>query len=86
MDYDVVFMDCQMPGMNGFTTTTTIRAREATTGCHIPIVAMTANVMQGDRERCLEAGMDDYMSKPIRFDALIDMVRKWTASVPTATP
>jgi CheY-like chemotaxis protein len=63
--FDVVFMDVQMPELNGFETTATIRARERETAGHQFIVAMTAHAMVGDRERCLEAGMDAYVSKPI---------------------
>ncbi|HEV3041913.1 MAG TPA: ATP-binding protein [Candidatus Angelobacter sp.] len=63
--FDLVFMDVQMPEMDGLEATTTIRAHEKATGSHIPIVAMTAHAMIGDREQCLEAGMDGYLSKPI---------------------
>ena len=68
-----------MPEMDGFAATTAIRQREASTGRHVPIIAMTANAMQGDREDCLAAGMDDYVSKPVSFDSLVVMVRKWAA-------
>ncbi len=68
--FDVVLMDVQMPEMDGLEATANIRAREQTSGAHIPIIAMTAHVMQGDRERCLAAGMDAYVAKPIQADAL----------------
>ncbi len=63
--YDLILMDVQMPEMGGLETTRRIREREQTSGEHIPIVAMTANAIKGDRERCLESGMDDYVSKPV---------------------
>ncbi len=64
--FDLIFMDVQMPEMDGFEATAAIRNKEKSTGQHIPIIAMTAHTMRGDKERCLEAGMDDYISKPIR--------------------
>jgi len=74
--YDLVLMDCQMPEMDGFEATRKYRAHEATTNLHgrVPIIALTANAMGGDRERCLEAGMTDYLSKPIDPLKLIDLI------------
>ena len=68
--FDLVFMDVQMPEMDGLEATATIRAQETTGGPHIPIVAMTAHAMIGDREQCLKAGMDGYLSKPISAQQL----------------
>ncbi len=72
--YAAVLMDCQMPEMDGFEATQAIRHMERSSRKHVPIIALTANVMQGDRERCLEAGMDGYVSKPIRAKELFDIV------------
>jgi two-component system sensor histidine kinase/response regulator len=69
-EFDLIFMDVQMPEMDGFEATRAIRVRELTTGGHVPIVAMTARAMLGDREACLEAGMDDYVSKPVSITAI----------------
>jgi two-component system, sensor histidine kinase and response regulator len=74
--FDVVLMDVQMPEFNGFQATATIRDEEKSSGEHLPIVAMTAHAMQGDRERCLEAGMDAYISKPIQGNELIAMAEE----------
>jgi CheY-like chemotaxis protein len=68
--FDVILMDVQMPGMDGFEATAAIRQRESATDGHTPVIAMTAHAMTGDRERCLSAGMDGYVSKPIRREQL----------------
>jgi len=78
--FDLVLMDCLMPVMDGYMATRLWRERERTTGTgHLPIVAMTANAMAGDRERCLAAGMDDYISKPLDRAVLAQLLRKWLA-------
>ena len=72
--FDVVLMDVQMPEMNGLEATAAIRSTEQSSGAHVPIIALTAHAMQGDRERCLAAGMDAYLAKPIDVDELISTV------------
>lgn len=76
--YALIFMDCHMPEMDGYKATSAIRRHESRTGSHIPIVAMTANAMQGDREQCLAAGMDDYVSKPVKSEDLLAILQKWS--------
>lgn len=76
-DYPVVLMDCYMPEMDGFTATRQIREREAHSGRHTPIIAVTALAMVGDRERCIAAGMDDYISKPIDRESLKNKLTLW---------
>ena len=88
--FDLVLMDVQMPEMDGLQATAAIREKEKGTGRRIPIVAMTAHAMKGDKERCLAAGMDDYLSKPIRAEDLLDVIEKLvgvsaTALLPTPT-
>ena len=76
--FDVVLMDVQMPEMDGFEATAAIRAREKATGDHLPIIALTAHALKGDRERCLAAGMDGYLSKPLQAEALFQAIREVT--------
>ena len=79
-EFSLVLMDCQMPVMDGYEATRQIRSNEnqsAAKGSHIAIIAMTANVMQGDKEQCIAAGMDDYIAKPIKSPDLKDMLYKW---------
>jgi PAS domain S-box-containing protein len=82
-NYDLVLMDCSMPLMDGFEATRKIRAAQANSAQHIPIIALTANAINGDRERCFEAGMDEYLSKPIDPNRLINAVKNWAKSVST---
>ncbi|MGB6200400.1 MAG: response regulator, partial [Candidatus Acidiferrales bacterium] len=78
--FDVALMDVQMPEMDGLEATAAIRKMEKTNGGHLPIIAMTAHAMKGDRERCLAAGMDGYLSKPIRSQELIQMTENFTGA------
>lgn len=75
--YDIILMDCQMPGLDGFDTTQLIRKMHKGRNLHTPIIAVTANAMKGDREKCINAGMDDYISKPIKPDTLHKVISKW---------
>jgi len=73
-DFDLVLMDVQMPDMDGLEAASAIRVREKQTGSHVPIIAMTAHAMKGDRQKCLDAGMDEYVAKPIRAKRLFDTI------------
>jgi two-component system, sensor histidine kinase and response regulator len=78
VDYNLVFMDCQMPILDGYEATRIIRNETfKTINPKVPIVAMTAHAMKGAKEQCIAAGMDDYISKPIAPDTIAEMIRKW---------
>lgn len=80
-EYDVIIMDCQMPVFDGYETTGEIRQLESRRSKHTPIIALTADASEGSRETCLNAGMDDYLTKPIEVNAFYDIVEKWTKSI-----
>jgi CheY-like chemotaxis protein len=80
--FDLVLMDVQMPEMDGFEATAAIREKELRSGEHMPIIAMTAHAMTGDRERCLAAGMDDYITKPFHTPALLEIVARYCCAKP----
>ncbi len=79
VDYAAVFMDCQMPELDGYAATREIRDRERAGGRRTPIIALTAHALEGDRRRCLEAGMDDYLAKPLRLQTLQELVERTPA-------
>jgi len=78
--FDLVLMDVEMPNMSGLQASAAIRAREKVTGRHVPIIAMTAHVMKGDQQKCLAAGMDGYVSKPVRPADLAEAISRTLAS------
>lgn len=75
--FDLILMDCQMPEMDGFETTQKIRAHISDRIKDIPIIALTANAMPGDKEKCLQVGMNDYLSKPLKKEMLAETLAKW---------
>jgi CheY-like chemotaxis protein len=83
LPYDLILMDCQMPTMDGFEATRKIRRCQGERG-RVPIIAVTANSMEGDKDRCLQAGMDDYIAKPIQVERLREILERW-ATYPIAT-
>jgi CheY-like chemotaxis protein len=85
-DYDLVFMDCMMPEMDGYEATREIRSLEAQGQRRVPIVALTANAMAGDRERCLASGMDDYLTKPVQRPDLVRVLAQWVFGAETSSP
>ena len=84
--FDAVLMDVQMPEMDGFEATAAIRARDANSGAHTPIIAMTAHALKGDRDRCCEAGMDAYVSKPLRPQELFEVLEGLVTAADSASP
>ena len=85
LPYDIIFLDCQMPELDGYGAARAIRAREVE-GHRVPIIALTANAMDGDREECLAAGMDDYLSKPVVMASLATALHRYTADRLGAKP
>jgi CheY-like chemotaxis protein/HPt (histidine-containing phosphotransfer) domain-containing protein len=83
--YAAVLMDCHMPGLDGFEVTAQVRCRDSR-GRSTPIIAITASAMQGDRERCLAAGMNDYLAKPIRLDELAAVLARWIPNTDSSEP
>jgi CheY-like chemotaxis protein len=77
--FDLILMDVQMPNMDGWEATRSIRKRERGTGCHVSIIALTAHALKGDRERCFEAGMDGYIAKPISRAKLFEAIDEATS-------
>jgi CheY-like chemotaxis protein len=81
-EFDLILMDCRMPVMDGYEATSAIRQLEEFTGRHIPIIGITAYALEGDREKCLAVGMDDYITKPLSLDAFKAMLMRWLPHKP----
>ena len=84
--FDLILMDCLMPVLDGYETTRIWREKEKEKGGHLPIVAMTASVVEGEQQRCLSTGMDDYLSKPVNIDELNAKLRQWLGADKAAAP
>ncbi|RYZ68755.1 MAG: response regulator, partial [Proteobacteria bacterium] len=84
--FDLILMDCQMPEMDGYEATRDLRADSHPEIRDVPIVALTANAMAGDQERCFEAGMDDYLSKPLKRERLVETLNRWIGSTRDQNP
>lgn len=86
--FDIIFMDCQMPVLDGYEATSAIRIHESKNTCkHVPIIALTANAMTGDREKCIASGMDDHLAKPFKELQLGEALHRWvTHQVTTNAP
>lgn len=82
--YAIIFMDCSMPEMDGYQATAELRRLQAKAAIRVPVIAFTANAMDGDRARCLEAGMDDYLTKPVRIEELRAMLERWAPAAGAA--
>ncbi len=83
LKFDLIFMDCQMPIMDGYTASRNIRDHErlVNDGSHLPIIALTANALEGDRKKCIDAGMDDFISKPFNMEQLHEIIERWTKTI-----
>ena len=83
IEYDFILMDCQMPELDGYETTSLIRDMEKQLNIRTPIIAMTANAMLGEREKCIQSGMDDYLSKPLNFAEFQSCIAQWVGAKPS---
>ena len=86
LEPDLVFMDCQMPVMDGFAATQAIREQELQTGKHLPIIAVTASVLESDKQQCMDAGMDDHLAKPITLEKLHTFINNYAIKIKESSP